>query len=101
MPENRARISHMLQRYENLIRRFAVGEMNADAFESDFLASFKSDPYQLPGAEFDVLDALFADVDDYVSDSIANPPSGGISGEELRTRARDAYVHLYGGLPPQ
>jgi PleD family two-component response regulator len=47
------------------------------------------------GEEFDVLDALFADVDDYVSDPTLRESTGGISGEELRARTRDAYTRLF------
>ena len=36
--------------------------------EADYLARFKEDPKQVIGEEFDILDELFADVDDYVSD---------------------------------
>ena len=47
------------------------------------------------GEEFDILDELFADVDDYVSDPTLKESTGGISGEELRARARDAYTRLF------
>jgi hypothetical protein len=41
------------------------------------------------------MDGLFADVDDYVSDPTLRESTGGISGEELRSRARDAYARLF------
>jgi hypothetical protein len=47
------------------------------------------------GEEFDILDGLFADVDDYVSDHTVRQSTGGIRGEELRARARDAYARLF------
>ena len=40
-------------------------------------------------------DGLFSDVDEYVSDPDLRMSPGGLSGEELRDRARDAYVRLF------
>jgi hypothetical protein len=85
----------MLEKYRDLIRRFVIGEISADEFETDYLARFKDDPNQVIGEEFDILDELFADVDDYVSDPTLRESTGGISGEELRARARDAYTRLF------
>jgi hypothetical protein len=85
----------MLEGYRDLIRRFAIGEISADEFETDYLARFKDDPNQVVGEEFDILDELFADVDDYVSDPTLRESAGGISGDELRARARDAYARLF------
>ena len=95
MPGGDANVSRMLEHYRDLIRRFVIGEISADAFETDYLARFKDDPNQVIGEEFDILDGLFADVDDYVSDPTLRETTGGISGEELRARARDAYARLF------
>ena len=73
----------------------AIGDLSADEFEAEFLAWFKDDSNQVTGKEFDILDQLFADVDDYVSDPTLGETTGGISGEVLRVRARDAYARLY------
>ncbi|MBJ7336658.1 colicin immunity domain-containing protein [Mycolicibacterium sp.] len=85
----------MLENYRDIIGSFVSGEISADTFETDFLARFKRDPNQVVGDEFDVLDGLFADVDDYVSDPILRRDTGGLSGEELRARARDVYARLF------
>jgi Bacterial self-protective colicin-like immunity len=95
MPGDDASVSRMLERYRDLIRRFVTGDISADEFETDYLARFKDDPNQVIGEEFDILDELFADVDDYVSDPTLRESTGGISGEELRARARDAYARLF------
>lgn len=95
MAEDGDAVSRMLENYRNLIHRFAIGEISADEFEVDYLARFKDDPDQVVGDAFDVLDELFADVDEYVSDPTLRGNSGGISGEELRRRARDVYARLY------
>ena len=63
-----ASASRMLENYRDLIRRFVIGDVAADEFEMDYLARFKGDPNQVIGEQFDILDELFADVDDYVSD---------------------------------
>jgi Bacterial self-protective colicin-like immunity len=95
MPGRDASVSRILEAFRDLIRRFAIGEISADEFETDYLARFKDDPNQVVGEEFDILDELFADVDDYVSDPTLRERAGGISGEELRARARDAYARLF------
>jgi len=95
MSEVDASVSRMLQNYRDVIRRFVIGDISADEFETDYLTRFKDDPNQVIGEEFDILDRLFADVDDYVSDPTVRESAGGISGEELRARARDAYTRLF------
>jgi Bacterial self-protective colicin-like immunity len=95
MPAGDASVSRMLETYRDLIHRFVIGEISADEFEADYLARFKDDPNQVIGEEFDILDELFADVDDYVSDPTLRESTGGVSGEELRARARDAYTRLF------
>jgi hypothetical protein len=86
----------MLEGYRELIQRFVIGEVSADEFESSYLSYFKKDQNQVGGDEFDILDGLFSDVDEYVSDLNLRTSAGGLSGEELRDRARDAYVRLLG-----
>ena len=95
MSEVDSSVSRMLEQYRDLIRRFVIGDISADEFETDYLARFKDDPNQVIGEEFDILDELFANVDDYVSDPALRESAGGISGEELRARARDAYTRLF------
>jgi hypothetical protein len=95
MSEVGASVSRMLEQYRDLIRRFVIGDISADEFEADYLARFKDDPNQVIGEEFDILDELFADVDDYVRDPTLRESTGGISDEELRARARDAYARLF------
>jgi hypothetical protein len=95
MPGRDASVLRMIETYRDLIHRFIIGEISADEFETDYLIRFKDDPNQVTGDEFDILDELFADVDDYVSDPTLRESTGGISGEELRARARDAYSRLF------
>jgi hypothetical protein len=94
-PKSARACREMLINYRDLIRRFVIGEISADEFETDYLARLKDDPNQVIGEEFDILDELFADVDDYVSGPTLRESTGGISGEELRARARDAYTRLF------
>jgi hypothetical protein len=91
-----ASVARMLETYRDLIRRFVIGDVSADQFEAEYLARFKDDANQVAGDEFDVLDELFSDVDDYVDEPTLRLRTGGISGEELRARARDAYARLFG-----
>lgn len=90
-----ANVSHMLAVYEPLIREFVSGALTADQFESAYLSVFKQDHSQIPGPEFEILDGLFADVDDYVADADLRARAGGLDGEQLRERARAVYERLY------
>jgi len=85
----------MLETYRDLIRCFVIGDISADEFETDYLARFKDDPNQVTGEEFNILDELFADVEDYSQRSTLRQSTGGIGDEELRARARDAYARLF------
>ncbi|TLG04686.1 hypothetical protein FEK35_19850 [Nocardia cyriacigeorgica] len=101
MAETNDSVGRMLAVYESAIRSFVVGSSSADDFEARFLALFKNDKYQVPGPEFDVLDSLFADVDDYVADPDLRNEVGGIGEQELRERARSVYSRLYGSIDGQ
>ena len=86
----------MLNGYKPIIERFVAGEISATQFEDEFLTYFKADSNQVPGGDFDVLDALFADVDEYVDDPTLRAEVGGLDENELRNRAREAFRRLYG-----
>jgi hypothetical protein len=89
-------VTRMLAGYEPIIRRFIQGELSASDFESEFLSYFKHDGNQVVSDEFEVLDGLFADVDEYVADPRLRAAGGGLDDNELRSRARRAYIRLYG-----
>lgn len=88
-------VAAMLAGYRSMIKRFIDGESSADEFETEFLSYFKSDTKQTVSNEFDVLDGLFADVDDYVSDPGLRASVGGLDEHQLRQRATTAYHRLY------
>ena len=81
-----------------IIRRFIRGDLSADEFESRVLSYFKNDKNQVVSEQFEVLDGLFADVDEYVADPRLRAASGGLDEDKLRSRAQRAYVRLYGEL---
>jgi hypothetical protein len=91
-------VARMLAGYEPIIRPFICGDLSASDFESDFLSYFKHDWQQVVSEEFEVLDGLFADVDEYVADPRLRAAGGGLDDYELRSRARRAYIRLYGAL---
>jgi hypothetical protein len=90
------RVARMLAVYRPIMARFLDGESTADDFERDYLTTFKNDANQVLGDEFDVLDELFADVDEYVADPKLRAEAGGLDEEELRERVRAAYRRLFG-----
>ncbi|MGW4843197.1 colicin immunity domain-containing protein [Nocardia brasiliensis] len=81
--------------YESLLRRFISGEIDAPTFESEYLTAFKSEETRFGATVFDILDALFADVDDYVSDVRLRAEAGGLDDEQLRQRATATYRRLF------
>jgi hypothetical protein len=68
--------------------------MNAAEFEVIFLRLYKEDPTDWPTEIFDVLDRLFADVDDFVADDRLRAEAGGLDSEELRHRAAATFDQL-------
>lgn len=84
-----------LQPYLRLIQAFTRGGLSADSFEAEFLDLYLNDPTHWPVDLFDVLDGLFADVDDYVAEpALRVDVIDGISAETLRERAIDAHRTL-------
>ena len=82
-----------MRAYLALITAFVNGQLTADQFESIYVALFKCDPGGRPEAIFDVLDALFGDVDAYTP--VDDPYELlWIGGAELRPRSRVALPKL-------
>jgi hypothetical protein len=77
-----------------LLQQFLDDRVTANEFKGIFLRLYKLDPTAWPADIFDVLDRLFADVDDYCSDSELRAKVGGLDAEELRERARNAFERL-------
>jgi hypothetical protein len=61
-------MSDGLQRYIALISSFVTDKIEAVDFERKFLKLFKEDAMEWSGAEFAILDGLFADIDAFCSD---------------------------------
>lgn len=80
--------------YAVLLRLFADGAMSADEFEVVFLRFYKADSTDWSPELFRVLDALFADVDDYCSDPSLRQRVGGLDEEALRAKCKLALAEL-------
>lgn len=80
--------------YAVLLRLFVDQLVSGEEFEVLFLPLYKQDPTQWPPDIFDVLDGLFADVDDFCSDERLRAEVGGIDQSELRRRAAAAFDRL-------
>jgi hypothetical protein len=80
--------------YAVLLRLFVSGSCSADEFEVVFLRLYLDDGTDWPDDIFDVLDGLFASVDEYCSDDALRQEVGGIDGEQLRLRAGKAFETL-------
>jgi hypothetical protein len=93
-------------KYKELIQRFISREISAQDFETQYLAAFKNEASGLPAHEFDILQELFADADDYVADpglrrrfdeldAESRKCHRALDGEQLRDCARRAFHALY------
>jgi hypothetical protein len=94
MPADPA-VKKMCDKYAPLISSFIDRKISAQEFESRYLKLFKNDQDQIRSREFDILDRLFADVDEYTADPDLRKRAGGLDDEELRTCANEAYRKLY------
>jgi hypothetical protein len=83
-----------LRPYAILLRLFIDGVLEAPEFEVVFLRLYKDDPANWPADVFGVLDAFFADVDEYCADVGLRACVGGIDAGELRVRAARALERL-------
>ncbi len=94
MPQASSSADQALSDYLELIEQFVDGRITAERFEAVFLPKFKTETTHLPDDVFNILDGLFGDVDDYVSDPGLRAEAGGLDDEQLRTCARNAYNEL-------
>ncbi len=82
-----------MRAYLALIAAFVNCQLAASEFEPIYLALFKYDPGGRPEPVYDVLDALFGDVDAYTPVVDPDEPSW-IDEPELRRRATVALRRL-------
>ncbi|MBY8863982.1 hypothetical protein K7711_46495 [Nocardia sp. CA2R105] len=94
MPQINSDTNQALSAYLELIGQFVDGNLSAENFESAFLSRFKNETTHFTDDAFNILDGLFGDVDDYVSDPELRAEAGGLDDEQLRTCARNAYTAL-------
>jgi hypothetical protein len=87
-------------KFKGLISRFINGQIAAEDFQTSYLRMFKNEADVDIGAEFDILEELFTDTDDYVMDPELRSYLRGkhpefrkyvqaLDEEELRVRARE------------
>ena len=82
-----------IHKYTSLIERFTSGTIDATRFESEYLRIFKNEVSQLPESVFEILDALFADVDAFCPDP-ALRDSSDLDENGLRARCQEALREL-------
>ena len=90
--------------YLYLLKRFLDNALSAEGFQAAYLDMFKHENRQLDPALFEILDALFGDVDSFVLDpelrSELESQNPGFYLDEiaLRRRVSDAYMKLGGSV---
>lgn len=80
--------------YAVLLRLFVAHRISADEFEVVFLRLYKSDATSWSPELFNVLDGLFAEVDDYCPDPVLRGSVGGLDEDALRDRCTTALTKL-------
>lgn len=80
--------------YVVLLRAFVERRLSGLEFESLFLGLFKNDQMVRPEEIYEVLDALFADVDSFCSDPELRAEVGGLDEDQLRRRVGTALDRL-------
>ncbi|HYO57003.1 colicin immunity domain-containing protein [Archangium sp.] len=85
--------AYNLEDYTHLIEAFTTGKMPVADFEREYLRRFKEDESRHPEAQFQILDALFADVDAYCADPELRDEDD-LDEETLRSRATKALAQL-------
>lgn len=84
----RLELSAVVAQYRDLLVPFVEGHLSADDFESAFQARYLSTDSAMSAPVFDVVDAFFADVDEYVSDpELRRVVPGAIGPAEMRDLA--------------
>lgn len=85
-----------LHRYAVPLRAFVEGRLTAAEFEVLYLAVFKGDDTIHGPPVFNVLDRMFAEVDEYVDDPDLRARAGGTDEAHLREAAAAALKRLTG-----
>lgn len=76
------------------MRAFLEGRLTGQEFQLLYLAIFKTDDKYRPPEIFDVLDGLFADVDDFCADDDLRCRAGGLDEKALRALVRTSEARL-------
>lgn len=83
-----------LSAYAILIRLLIDQRISAREFEALFLQLYQDDPTDWPVNVLDVLENLFADVDEFSTAQAARPASTERVEHLLRSRASEAFTRL-------
>src|SRR5690606_27434390 len=78
--------------YLQVLERFLGGEMDEAAFEHTYTFMFRDDATLRPGAEVEVLNSIFGDVDRHINMHLMM--AGKADNSQLRARAEQAYLKL-------
>jgi hypothetical protein len=80
--------------YVILMRAFLENRLPGPEFQLLYFAIFKGDDRQRPREIFEILDRLFAEIDDYCYDDELRRRTGGMDEDQLRERVRYALDRL-------
>ncbi|GAB3408840.1 colicin immunity domain-containing protein [Massilia agilis] len=93
-------MSNVAQDYRDLLQRFLSNQLEAQEFQTAYLEKFQNEKRHLSEELYEVLDALFGDVDAFCPDPEllaklnADLPGFYLSEPVLRTRVERAFALL-------
>lgn len=82
-----------IQPYINLIEKFKGNQINAQRFEKSFLELFKNDSSEFSEKEYEILNSIFYDVEDFCADPTIRDEDD-LDEEQLKTRSEKHLEQL-------
>jgi hypothetical protein len=73
-----------LKPYVHIMNLLIEGRITAYQFQVEYLTMFKNETERIGGEEFDIMQRLFAETDEYTADPELRREAGGVDEEELR-----------------
>lgn len=82
-----------IQPYIDLVESFTTNQIDAQQFEKSFLELFKNDSSQFKEKEYEILNSIFYDVEDFCADPIIRDEED-LDEQQLKTRSEKHLKEL-------
>ncbi len=85
--------ANYVQPYIDLVENFTNNQIDAGQFEKSFLELFKNDSSEFSEKEYEILNNIFYDVEDFCADSTIRDEED-LDEEQLKTRSKQHLKEL-------